>query len=95
MTSASAARRLDHMIGRQCLQSEGLNTPRALAGAAPKMLRQMYAGVKLHERQQTTHDVREPLVGFRVISILESNAGEVRRENGASRGSRSRGGGWR
>lgn len=44
-TSVPAARRLDHMIRRHCLRSRGPIT-RELEGAAIKMLRQMFAGVK-------------------------------------------------
>jgi hypothetical protein len=43
--SAPAARRLDHMVARHCLQSRGPIT-RELEGAATKMLRQMFAAVK-------------------------------------------------
>jgi hypothetical protein len=45
IASAPAARRLDHMIGRHCLQSQGPIT-REPSGAALRMLRQMSAGVK-------------------------------------------------
>jgi hypothetical protein len=44
-TSASAARRLDHMMERHCLRSQGPIT-REPGGAAFEMLRQMFAGVK-------------------------------------------------
>jgi hypothetical protein len=43
--SVPTARRLDHMIRRHCLRSRGPIT-RELEGAADKMLRQMFAGVK-------------------------------------------------
>src|SRR3954454_8686033 len=45
IASAFAARRHDHMIGRQCLRSQG-QLPTALTGAAHGMLRQMCGGVK-------------------------------------------------
>jgi hypothetical protein len=45
IVSAFAARRHDHMIGRQCLRSQG-QLPVALTGAARRMLRQMCGGVK-------------------------------------------------
>jgi hypothetical protein len=45
IASAFAARRHDHMIGRQCLRSQG-QLPTALSGAAHGMLRQICRGVK-------------------------------------------------